>query len=129
LKKLVPSAKQDKEHGRPKKSSHHPILKGPRLRGDKPETVIIIPKSDGVTGLAGQVRKVTLLNGVTITRSEKVKDEIVLEGNDIELVSRSCALINQVGLKARGQLCPGLVMPASGNVAQLVLQAYDVWAF
>lgn len=37
-----------------------------------------------------------LLNGVTITRSEKVKDEIVLEGNDIELVSRSCALINQV---------------------------------
>ena len=37
-----------------------------------------------------------MLKGVTVTRSEKVKDELVLEGNDIELVSRSCALINQV---------------------------------
>lgn len=37
-----------------------------------------------------------MLDGVTIVRSEKVKDEITLEGNDIELVSRSCALINQV---------------------------------
>lgn len=37
-----------------------------------------------------------MLEGVSIVRSEKVKDEIVLEGNDIELVSRSCALINQV---------------------------------
>ncbi|CAN8290223.1 unnamed protein product [Cochlearia groenlandica] len=42
-----------------------------------------------------KVRKVDMLNGVTIVRSEKVKDEIVLDGNDIELVSRSCALINQ----------------------------------
>jgi large subunit ribosomal protein L9e len=39
-----------------------------------------------------------MLDGVTILRSEKVKDEIVLDGNDIELVSRSAALINQVGL-------------------------------
>jgi large subunit ribosomal protein L9e len=38
-----------------------------------------------------------MLDGVTILRSEKVKDEIVLDGNDIELVSRSAALINQVG--------------------------------
>lgn len=43
-----------------------------------------------------QVRKVDMLNGVTILRSEKVKDELILDGNDIELVSRSCALINQV---------------------------------
>ncbi|PNX55242.1 60S ribosomal protein l9-like, partial [Trifolium pratense] len=41
------------------------------------------------------VRKVDLLDGVSIVRSEKVKDEVVLDGNDIELVSRSCALINQ----------------------------------
>ncbi|PWA40168.1 Ribosomal protein L6 [Artemisia annua] len=42
-----------------------------------------------------KVRKVDLLDGVTVVRSEKVKDELVLDGNDIELVSRSCALINQ----------------------------------
>ena len=37
-----------------------------------------------------------MLDGVTILRSEKVKDELILDGNDIELVSRSAALINQV---------------------------------
>ena len=42
-----------------------------------------------------KVRKVDMLDGVTIFRSEKVKDELVLDGNDIELVSRSAALINQ----------------------------------
>ncbi|KAK2988127.1 hypothetical protein RJ640_017459 [Escallonia rubra] len=42
------------------------------------------------------VRKVQMLDGVSIVRSEKVKDELVLEGNDIELVSRSAALINQI---------------------------------
>jgi len=39
-----------------------------------------------------------MLDGVTIIRSEKVKDELVLDGNDIELVSRSAALINQVNV-------------------------------
>jgi large subunit ribosomal protein L9e len=43
-----------------------------------------------------KVRKVDMLDGVSIVRSEKVKDELVLDGNDIELVSRSAALINQV---------------------------------
>ncbi|GLT49255.1 hypothetical protein SLA2020_228240 [Shorea laevis] len=36
-----------------------------------------------------------MLEGVSIARSEKVKDELILDGNDIELVSRSAALINQ----------------------------------
>lgn len=37
-----------------------------------------------------------MLEGVTVLRSEKVKDELIVDGNDIELVSRSCALISQV---------------------------------
>ncbi|KAA0060688.1 hypothetical protein IC582_014357 [Cucumis melo] len=36
-----------------------------------------------------------MLDGVSITRSEKLKDELVLDGNDIELVLRSCVLINR----------------------------------
>ncbi|GAX80157.1 hypothetical protein CEUSTIGMA_g7595.t1 [Chlamydomonas eustigma] len=42
-----------------------------------------------------RVRVVTMLPGVTIARSEGVKDELVLVGNDKENVSRSCALISQ----------------------------------
>lgn len=47
-----------------------------------------------------------MLDGVTILRSEKVKDELVLDGNDVELVSRSAALINQVSLSlSRTHIC------------------------
>lgn len=41
------------------------------------------------------VRVVDMLPGVTCERSSGVKDELVLTGNDIELVSRSTALIHQ----------------------------------
>eukprot|EP01135_Chromosphaera_perkinsii_P012282 Nk52_evm19s2630 gene=Nk52_evmTU19s2630 len=41
------------------------------------------------------VRKVDMLDGVTVRGNTGVKDEIILEGNDIELVSRSAALIQQ----------------------------------
>lgn len=40
-------------------------------------------------------RQVRMLPGVTFVASKDVKDEFVLEGNDIELVSRSAALIQQ----------------------------------
>ena len=42
------------------------------------------------------MRKVNMFEGVSILRSEKVKDELVLDGSDIELVSCSAALINHV---------------------------------
>eukprot|EP00898_Chlorokybus_atmophyticus_P001502 jgi/Chlat1/2352/Chrsp17S02625 len=47
-----------------------------------------------------KVRRVQMLDGVSIQRTT-AKDEVAVEGNDIELVSRSCALINQVCLVKR----------------------------
>jgi len=41
------------------------------------------------------VRRVQMLEGVTISRTADVKDEIVLVGNDIEKVSLSAATIHQ----------------------------------
>merc|ERR1711934_1006039 len=38
-------------------------------------------------------RIVNMLEGVTIKRDKDVKDQYILEGNDIENVSRSCSLI------------------------------------
>jgi large subunit ribosomal protein L9e len=45
-----------------------------------------------------RVRVVNMLAGVTCDRSKDVKDELILTGNDVELVSRSAALIHQVCL-------------------------------
>jgi len=42
-----------------------------------------------------RVRAVHMLEGVTISKSKGVKDELTLEGNDIETVSRSSAQIHQ----------------------------------
>lgn len=45
-----------------------------------------------------RVRVVNMLPGVKIERSAAVKDELILSGNNVENVSRSCALIHQVCL-------------------------------
>ncbi|KAJ6817166.1 60S ribosomal protein L9-like [Iris pallida] len=68
-----------------------------------------------------KVRKVDMLEGVTITRSEKVKDELVLDGNDVELVSRSCALINQkchVKNKDIRKFLDGIYVSEKGTMAE-----------
>merc|ERR1711879_1015612 len=41
-----------------------------------------------------RVRHVQLLDGVTISESKSQKDEIVLEGNDVDMVSQSAASIH-----------------------------------
>ncbi|GAB4839646.1 60S ribosomal protein L9 [Ancistrocladus abbreviatus] len=68
-----------------------------------------------------KVRKVDMLGGVTIVRSEKVKDELVLDGNDIELVSRSAALINQkchVKNKDIRKFLDGIYVSEKGRIAE-----------
>ena len=41
------------------------------------------------------LRKVTMHDGVTVTKSENVKDELVVVGNDIEKVAGSAALLHE----------------------------------
>ncbi len=68
-----------------------------------------------------KVRKVAMLEGVSIIRSEKVKDELVLDGNDIELVSRSAALINQkchVKNKDIRKFLDGIYVSEKGTIAE-----------
>ncbi|KAL8172256.1 hypothetical protein V2J09_024060 [Rumex salicifolius] len=68
-----------------------------------------------------KVRKVDMLDGVTILRSEKVKDELVLDGNDIELVSRSAALINQkchVKKKDIRKFLDGIYVSEKGRIVE-----------
>ena len=68
-----------------------------------------------------KVRKVDMLDGVTILRSEKVKDEVILDGNDIELVSRSAALINQkchVKNKDIRKFLDGIYVSEKGKIIQ-----------
>merc|ERR1712138_87372 len=41
------------------------------------------------------IRKVEMHEGVTVTSSAKMKDELIIEGNSLEAVSQSAALIQQ----------------------------------
>ena len=67
------------------------------------------------------VRVVDASPGVTVKRSSDVKDEIVLEGNDIQNVSRTCALIAQVCSVKRKDIrkfLDGIYVSNKGNVVE-----------
>merc|ERR1719443_1377517 len=64
------------------------------------------------------VRVVDAQPGVTVKRSADVKDEIVVEGNDIQCVSRTCALIQQVCTVKRKDIrkfLDGIYVSEKGN--------------
>lgn len=65
--------------------------------------------------------KVKLLSGVTVDKSRDVKDEIILNGTDVELVSRSAALIHQSTLvknKDIRKFLDGIYVSEKGTVVQ-----------
>lgn len=67
-------------------------------------------------------RTVLLPKGVKAVRSEKVKDEIVLSGNDIDDVSQSAALIHQkcaVKKKDIRKFLDGIYVSESGIIGEL----------
>jgi len=68
-------------------SAHFPINAAPTENGTTLE----------IRNFLGEkiVRRVPMLDGVKIDRSEKVKDELVLVGNNLEHVSQSAANIKQ----------------------------------
>jgi len=67
------------------------------------------------------VRVVDCQPGVTVTRSSDVKDEIVLVGNDINNVGRTCALIQQICAVKRKDIrkfLDGIYVSYKGNVVE-----------
>mmetsp|Transcript_1715 Transcript_1715/g.1766 ORF Transcript_1715/g.1766 Transcript_1715/m.1766 type:complete len:191 (-) Transcript_1715:9-581(-) len=62
-----------------------------------PITVTIKGQLLEIRNFIGQQRhrKITMLPGVNVIKSDDVKDQLVLTGNDIEAVSRTAALIHQ----------------------------------
>lgn len=65
------------------------------------------------------VRKVPMIGETNVVKSENVKDELIFTGNDLEAVSRSCALIHQSCLckkKDIRKFLDGIYVSHKGNV-------------
>ena len=69
-----------------------------------------------------RVRVVNMLAGCKIERSEAIKDELVISGNDIELVNRSAAMIHDICLTRNKDLrkfLDGIYVSGKGTVVQV----------
>lgn len=70
-----------------------------------------------------RMRRVTLHKGVSIIRSDNVKDELVLTGNDLEKVSSSAALLHEsilVRNKDIRKFLDGVYVSEKGSTGKLV---------
>ena len=68
-----------------------------------------------------RVREITMLDGCTITKSTDVKDQIVIEGNDLSKVSLSCAQISdqaKVRNKDIRKFLDGIYVSEKGHIEQ-----------
>ena len=66
-----------------------------------------------------RLRMIKMLEGVTIKKCGDVKDQLLIEGNSIENVSRSCALIHQSCLcrkKDIRKFLDGIYVSAKGTI-------------
>ena len=93
--------------------AHFPININIEGKGDKVEIRNFLGEK--------RVRVVNMLPGVKIERSADVKDELVLTGNDVELVSRSAALIHQICLvkhKDIRKFLDGIYVSGSGTLVK-----------
>ncbi|KAF8195776.1 ribosomal protein L6, alpha-beta domain-containing protein [Mycena galopus ATCC 62051] len=67
------------------------------------------------------VRHVSMLNGVTVAESSAQKDELILEGNDIDMVSQSAASIQGACLvrnKDIRKFLDGIYVSGKGTIVQ-----------
>eukprot|EP00918_Siedleckia_nematoides_P083575 GHVU01183212.1.p1 GENE.GHVU01183212.1~~GHVU01183212.1.p1 ORF type:complete len:199 (+),score=35.43 GHVU01183212.1:82-678(+) len=87
------------------------------------QAVVDTPHEVKISNFLGEkrVRKIDMMEGVTISRSAHVKDELKLEGVDKTAVARSAALIHQATLVRRKdirQFLDGIYVSEKSNMEE-----------